>query len=226
MSDLPEEYTDGYVIFCWLRCLVDERALIPRIETERLVEYVLDILKISPEIETFLDIGTGSGVIPLSVLSKCSRSLKALASDKSVDALELAQLNLATLRESLTQFPIFLKWDLLSPSKKYFGKNSPSSLLITANLPYVLDREVIGDLLYEPKMAFIGGEITGFELYERLFTQLFHWKYRPKNCHIIIEFWIWQRDTAETILQKYGWNYTFFADLRGIERFCHIFITS
>jgi len=71
---------------------------------------------------------------------------------------------------------------------KYCGKNPPESLLITANLPYVLTREVVGDLIYEPKMAFIGGEKTGFELYERFFEQLHSWKSAPKECHIIIEF--------------------------------------
>jgi methylase of polypeptide subunit release factors len=39
MSDFPEEYRDGYVLFCGQRCLVDERALIPRLETEELVKY-------------------------------------------------------------------------------------------------------------------------------------------------------------------------------------------
>jgi len=61
-------------------------------------------------------------------------------------------------------------------------------MLITANLPYVLAREVVGDLLYEPHMAFLGGETTGFELYERFFHQLYTWKYRPKTCHLLIEF--------------------------------------
>ncbi len=41
MSDFPEEYRDGYVLFFGQRCLVDERALIPRFETEELVKYSL-----------------------------------------------------------------------------------------------------------------------------------------------------------------------------------------
>jgi len=89
-----------------------------------------------------------------------------------------------------------------------------------------MTREVVGDLIYEPKMAFIGGEKTGFELYERFFQQLYAWENRPKYCHILIEFGLWQRDIAETVLSQYPWEYTFFADLRDIERFCHIYISS
>jgi methylase of polypeptide subunit release factors len=109
---------------------------------------------------------------------------------------------------------------------RHMNKNTLDTLLITANLPYVLTREVVWDLLYEPRMAFIGWEKTGFELYERFFHQLHTWKHRPKSCHIVIEFWLWQRDVAETILAQYPWKYTFFTDLRDIERFCHIIITS
>jgi methylase of polypeptide subunit release factors len=76
----------------------------------------------------------------------------------------------------------------LIPLIRHLGKDFSETLLITANLPYVLTREVLRDLIYEPRMAFIGGEKTGFELYERFFEQLHRWKYRPKNCHIIIEF--------------------------------------
>lgn len=49
-------------------------------------------------------------------------------------------------------------------------------------------------------MAFLGGVQTGFELYERFFEQLLAWKNRPKTCHVVIEFGLWQRDIAETVL--------------------------
>jgi methylase of polypeptide subunit release factors len=41
MSDFPEEYRDGYVLFCGQKVVVDQRALIPRLETEELVKYAL-----------------------------------------------------------------------------------------------------------------------------------------------------------------------------------------
>ncbi len=188
MSDFPEEYRDGYVLFCGQRCLIDPRALIPRIETEELVKYALIILKNSPNIDILVDIGTGSGVIPLSLAYKRPRELRIIATDMSQDALDLAQENFALLKNPPQKSPVFLQGDIIFPVIKYFGKNTPETILITANLPYVLTREVVGDLIYEPKMAFIGGEKTGFELYERFFHQLSTWKHRPKTCHIVIEF--------------------------------------
>lgn len=70
----------------------------------------------------------------------------------------------------------------------YLSDGIPDNILITANLPYVREKEINSGLLYEPRMAFLGGVQTGFELYERFFEQLLNWKYRSKNCHVVIEF--------------------------------------
>ncbi len=155
MSDFPEEYRDGYVLFCGHRCLVDERALIPRIETEELVKYALRVLEKDPTIDTLVDIGTGSGVIPLSLAYKRPREIQVIATDMSADALDLAKENFSLLKNPLLSRPVFLQGDLLQPLEAYFGNIPPTSLLMTANLPYVLTREVVGDLIYEPKMAFV-----------------------------------------------------------------------
>lgn len=90
---LPEEYTDGYVIFLGRRFVVDPRALIPRLETEELVKYCLKLLRDTPNIQTVTDIGTGSGIIPISIAEKMDRPLKILATDMSQDALDLAREN-------------------------------------------------------------------------------------------------------------------------------------
>jgi len=103
MSDFPEEYRDGYVLFCGQKCLVDERALIPRIETEELIKYALQVLQSHPTLDTIVDIGTGSGVIPLSLGSKCPRKLTIIGTDMSQDALDLASENLSQLKNSLHQ---------------------------------------------------------------------------------------------------------------------------
>ncbi len=85
------------------------------------------------------------------------------------------------------------------------------------------------DTRHEPHLALFGGEQTGFELYERLFDQLSRiaplirggvgfsaWK-----C--LFEFGYDQRDIAEEILKKYPqWEYSFFADYAGVERFGEI----
>ena len=98
MTDFPEEYRDGYVIFFGHRILVDSRALIPRIETEELVKYTLQLLEKNSGITTVADIGTGSGVIPVSIAHKASRSLDLIATDMSQDALDLARENFVNVK--------------------------------------------------------------------------------------------------------------------------------
>jgi release factor glutamine methyltransferase len=220
---LPEEYIDGYVIFMGRRFITDKRALIPRLETEELVQYCLKLLRENPSIQTVADIGTGSGIIPISIAEKIERPLQVLATDMSQEALGLAQENykLQTTNYKEGRFA-FLQWDLLQPIIRQLWKEVPDEIIITANLPYVREKEINSWLIHEPRMAFLGGVQTGFELYERFFEQLLAWKERPKKCHVVIEFWLWQRDIAETVFMWKNCSYTFFADLRGIERFAHI----
>ncbi|MBP7823306.1 HemK family protein methyltransferase [Candidatus Gracilibacteria bacterium] len=215
---LPEEYIDGYVIFMGRRFTTDKRALIPRLETEELVKYCLKLLRENPDIQTVADIGTGSGIIPISIAEKMERPMQVLASDMSREALGLARENAQTKNTEIK----FLQGDLLQPMISHFGNSVPEEILITANLPYVREKEINSGLIHEPRMAFLGGVQTGFELYERFFEQLLAWKNRPKKCHVVIEFGLWQRDIAETVFMGKNCSYTFFADLRGIERFAHI----
>lgn len=288
---LPEEYTDGYVVFMGQRFITDKRALIPRLETEELVKYCLKFLEKNPQIQTIADIGTGSGIIPISLGEKMDRPLKVFATDMSQDALDVAEENFLqiqnavlvssssgnwvqaerheddpgiqvnSLREasniswynhdisshldsgssvSLTSSMetsvrnhgigiqnegiTFLQGDLLQPIIRELRNSVPEEILITANLPYVREVEINSWLMHEPRMAFLGGVETGFELYERFFDQILDWKHRPRKCHVVIEFWLWQRDIAETLFQKHGFQYSFFADLRGIERFAYCFL--
>ena len=84
------------------------------------------------------------------------------------------------------------------------------------------------DTVHEPKLALFGGEKTGFELYERLFkklsilsSSLLGEEVGVRRC--IFEFGFDQREVAESVVQKYpNWNYEFFADYAGIERFGEI----
>jgi release factor glutamine methyltransferase len=89
----PEEYIDGYVIFMGRRFITDKRALIPRLETEELVKYCLKLLGENPNIQTIADIGTGSGIIPISIAEKLGREWQVFATDMSTEALSLAQEN-------------------------------------------------------------------------------------------------------------------------------------
>lgn len=99
---LPEEYIDGYVIFMGRRFITDKRALIPRLETEELVKYCLKLLRENPSIQTVADIGTGSGVIPISIAEKIERPLRVFATDMSQEALSLASENAQTKNTEMT----------------------------------------------------------------------------------------------------------------------------
>jgi release factor glutamine methyltransferase len=102
-QDFPEEYSDGYVIFMGHRFTIDPRALIPRLETEELVKYCLKLLGEQTHIQTVADIGTGSGIIPLSIVQNTNRPLTVLATDMSQDALDLASEN-ADIKETHITF--------------------------------------------------------------------------------------------------------------------------
>jgi len=80
------------------------------------------------------------------------------------------------------------------------------------------------DTRYEPELALFGGDTTGFELYEKLFAQInsFIEKYTPKSLTILAEMGDDQKELATQVLREYGWNFEFFADLRGIERFIRV----
>lgn len=116
---LPEEYTDGYVIFMGQRFITDKRALIPRLETEELVKYCLKFLEKNPQIQTIADIGTGSGIIPISLSEKMDRPLKVFATDMSQEALDLAKENSRQVQKTEDRGQdggiIFLQGDLLQP---------------------------------------------------------------------------------------------------------------
>lgn len=113
---LPEEYIDGYVIFMGRRFITDKRALIPRLETEELVKYCLKFLRENPNIVTVADIGTGSGIIPISLAEKSDRPLQVYATDMSEDALNLARENAQIKNTKIT----FLQGDLLQPLMTHF----------------------------------------------------------------------------------------------------------
>jgi release factor glutamine methyltransferase len=154
----PLQHLLGTVEFCGLNFLCDKRALVPRPETEQLVELVES--KIENRKSRIVDVGTGSGVIALSLAAKFPEA-KILAVDVSNDALALAQENASRL--NLTGRVRFLKSRLL--------ENVEGALdLIVANLPYVStqDRHTLSrEVLRDPEIALFAGA-QGVELVHEL----------------------------------------------------------
>jgi release factor glutamine methyltransferase len=157
----PTQYIIHRQEFLGRDFFVDERVLIPRPETEHLVEAALLWLANRPA-STVLDVGTGSGAIAVSVAldSHC----EVFASDVSSVALEVAERN----RRAHDARVYFLACDLLTAVK-------PGSIdLLVSNPPYIpgddaanMQREVRE---WEPHVALFAGD-TGFEIYRRLVTE-------------------------------------------------------
>lgn len=157
---IPLQHILGTAEFCGHTFTCDARGLIPRPETEQLVEL---ILKSSPDAASILDVGTGSGVIAIS-LALAQPTAKVSACDLLPAALSLAQENAA--RHQLGDRIAFFQSDLLAAISDTFA-------VIAANLPYIptadisdLSREVQKD----PLTALDGGP-DGLVLVERLVAE-------------------------------------------------------
>jgi release factor glutamine methyltransferase len=157
----PLQHLLGTVEFYDSEFVSDHRALVPRPETERLVEMIVEQWGKEPPARV-LDMATGSGCIGLSLAKAWPKSAVVLA-DISEDALELARLNCSRLK--LDERVRLVRSDL-------FEKVDGAFDLIVANLPYIprgelaaLSREVRRD----PMLALDGGE-SGMEIIERFIT--------------------------------------------------------
>ncbi len=157
----PLQHLLGTVEFCGHVFLCDKRALVPRPETEELVEILKSEIRNSKF--EILDVGTGSGVIALS-LAKEFPEAEIQAVDISEDALALARENAA--RIDLNARVRFFKSNVLENVDGIFD-------LIVANLPYIAaqDRHALSrEVLHDPEVAlFAGGQ--GDELVRALIDQ-------------------------------------------------------
>src|SRR5437773_2173510 len=157
----PLQHLLGTVEFCGHIFLCDARALVPRPETEELVQLVES--KIENRKSKILDVGTGSGVIALSLALKLPDA-RVHATDISESALALAREN--SERLGLTDRIQFIKTNLLEDLDETFD-------VIVANLPYVSsgDRNLLArEVLHDPEKALFAGE-RGDEIVRELIEQ-------------------------------------------------------
>jgi release factor glutamine methyltransferase len=145
----PLQHLLGTVEFCGRVFLCDKRALVPRPETEELVELLKS--KITDPKSQILDVGTGSGVIALSLAAQFPEA-EITATDISQDALSLARENAAQL--GLANRVTFSSADLLTSVTHGYD-------VIVANLPYVpaAERAMLSrEVLHDPEAALFAGE--------------------------------------------------------------------
>ncbi|NBB78955.1 MAG: peptide chain release factor N(5)-glutamine methyltransferase [Verrucomicrobia bacterium] len=147
----PLQYIVGSTEFYGLTLKVDARALIPRHETEELVDLIVERLTTAPK--RILDLGTGSGALALALATKYPEA-EVVATDQSADALALAKENAGAL--DLSERIRFLvgSWFEPLPPEAHFD-------LIVANPPYLTETEIETAepevAVHEPQTALVAG---------------------------------------------------------------------
>ena len=204
----PLQHLLGTVEFAGRVFLCDKRALVPRPETEQLVELLKS--QITDPNSQILDVGTGSGVIALSLAANFPDA-KVTASDISEDALALARENAERL--GLTNHVEFLTGDLLASVNHVYD-------LIVANLPYVAvpDRAALSrEVLHDPEVALFGGE-RGDEVVRRL-IEAAPAKLKPGGL-LALELGLGQADDLAALMAEKNYHdIKREADYAGVTRF-------
>jgi release factor glutamine methyltransferase len=163
----PLQHLLGTAEFCGRSFRCDKRALVPRPETEQLVELLISHLKSEISYSRVVDVGTGSGVIALTLAAEFPKA-EVVAADISENALMLARENAERL--DLADRVRFLRSNLLESVQ-------PDVDLIVANLPYVSTedrRNLSREVLHDPEVALFAGA-RGDELVRQLIAQAPSW---------------------------------------------------
>lgn len=206
----PLQYAIGKWNFYGLDLLVDKRALIPRYETEILVDLIINDNSNNKKI---LDIGTGSGAISLA-LSKNLKDSKIIGVDISKNAIDLANENKIKLNINNVEFK---ESDIFSNIDEKFD-------IIVSNPPYINKEDfekLDNKLYYEPQNALYGGE-DGLYFYKKIIKNAKN--FLNKNGKIYLEIGYNQKDSISDLLEEYGYkqikSYKDFNDFDRIIKAC------
>ncbi len=201
----PYEYIVGKSSFYDIELFVEQGVLIPRPETELLIDEVARIIE-QENITSIAEIGVGSGAISI-VLARKFPSLNIIATDISLDALKIARHNIETF--GLSKRITLVHTNLLD------GIDEKVQLVVS-NPPYIasgalLESNVID---FEPHTALFGGD-SGDELLKQIITQV-----KQKGIlYLACEMGYDQKASMEHFLTQLGVQYTkFYDDLAGLNR--------
>lgn len=206
----PVQYIVGNVSFYGNIIDVDRRVLIPRFETEELVENTIKYIK-KYNYNSIVDIGTGSGCIAITI-KKIFPSMLVDAVDISKDALTLAQSN-SIKNDTLINF---YEGNLFDPLDKKYD-------VIISNPPYIAYDEEIMDIVKnnEPHLALYAPN-NGLYYYEEILKNVYN--YINKNGLIAFEIGYDQAEKIKQIVQKYlnNYNIEIKKDMTGKDRMVFI----
>lgn len=204
----PIAYVVGEQEFWSLPLKVSPAVLIPRPETERLVERALEVIPLEAPARV-LDLGTGSGAIALAIAQARPHS-QVIAADVSVAALEIAATNLQSLQ---------LQNCKLTRSDWFAAFDGQRFDVIVSNPPYIADDD--SDLAptvkkFEPTMALISGP-TGLEAIEHILAQAM--QFLNANGRLLFEHGWQQGPRVRALLVQHGYSHVrSHPDLAGHER--------
>lgn len=219
----PCAYITGKKEFYGNEFYVDNRVLVPRPETELLVDQALEVIDSLAVLKNqpirIADIGTGSGIIAITLALQCQH-IDIFAIDCSPQALEVARLN-AELHK-IEKRIAFLCGNLLTPLPFI-----PD--VVIANLPYVTDTELANlqpeISIYEPELALRGGT-NGLDLIEELFSQISKAECLP--AYILLEIGENQHKSVSYLIDRLfpQTEYHFIKDGHGFNRAVQINLTN
>lgn len=213
LSGFPLFYLTGMKEFWSIPFRVSPGVLIPRPETELIVEKVLELS--SGKEETVVDIGTGCGNIAVSLAKELPHA-RIIATETSQKALRYAKLNAS--RQKVSSI-IFARGSLFSPLKKLHLEGRCD--FIVSNPPYVseeewteLPREIRN---HEPKNALVAGE-TGLEIIDTLIQGAP--LYLKPGGYLLIEIGHGQKEKVQSFFESgFIWkDVNFYKDLSGVPR--------
>ncbi|QUI21931.1 peptide chain release factor N(5)-glutamine methyltransferase [Vallitalea pronyensis] len=207
----PLQYIIGHVAFMGLNFTVNEHVLIPRQDTEILVEEAITCIQ-KNKVTHILEIGTGSGCIPISLCHACP-TIKVTTVDISKEAIEVAKEN--ARQHGVEDRIAFIHSDLLQQVDK-----TKRYELIISNPPYI-KREDIQGLMREVKdhepMRALDGGMDGLDFYRRISTDVM--EVASHRCYIFYEVGHNQSIEVKDILEERGYTHVkIIKDLAGINR--------
>ncbi|MDD3324902.1 MAG: peptide chain release factor N(5)-glutamine methyltransferase [Sulfurospirillaceae bacterium] len=199
----PLEYILNKAGFYKEEFYVDKRVLIPRPETEILVDKVVELASFV-ENPRIVEIGTGSGIISI-MLSRLLSDLHVRATDISSDALEVAKLN-------AEKFKVSNKIDFVHGS--YLDGIDTQIDILVSNPPYIAkDARLEKNLSYEPSLALFGGE-KGDEMLFEIIDLAFERDVRFLVCEMGYD----QKKPISDHVAKKGATTYFYEDFQGFDR--------
>lgn len=214
MQHKPVQYVLSEAWFYGERFFVNEHVLIPRPETELLVELVIKELKKNELTKTIIDIGTGTGCIPICVQKKCPSTI-VHAIDVSEEALQVAQKNAKDLGANI-QFHCFNFLDATN------WQSIPNMDLILSNPPYIAEKEREqmhqNVLNHEPHIALFVPNEDPLIFYKQILA--FSLQKLNANGIIAVEISEHQGKSGLDLFNQYPFrSVELLKDLRGADRF-------